>query len=168
MKLGSVLSRLHELETGLADEYGAVGERHAADHDVYHQCHAFATQCLEHAQALAPHAERYDEQVDGDDGSKGDGSDLWSGVLERFRRSGSGLPGRSSQAGTLLLRDLRALYLSAEECSISWVMVEQAAKAARDAELLETVKECHAQTELQVKWLVTRIKVAAPQALVVG
>ena len=47
-------------------------------------------------------------------------------------------------------------------------MAGQAAQAARDAELLETVTRCHTETELQVKWLTTRIKVAAPQALVVG
>ena len=59
-------------------------------------------------------------------------------------------------------------FLSAEEASITWVMAGQAAQAARDAELLETVTRCHTETELQVKWLTTRIKVAAPQALVVG
>jgi hypothetical protein len=45
-------------------------------------------------------------------------------------------------------------------------MAGQAAQAARDADLLAVVHECHAEVELQVKWLTTRIKVAAPQALV--
>jgi len=47
-------------------------------------------------------------------------------------------------------------------------MAGQAAQAARDAELLAVVTACHEETELQVKWLTTRIKVASPQALVVG
>jgi hypothetical protein len=47
-------------------------------------------------------------------------------------------------------------------------MAGQAALAARDGQLLETVSECHTETELQVKWLTTRIKVGAPQALVAG
>jgi len=65
-----------------------------------------------------------------------------------------------------LLAVLRTLFLAAEEVSITLVMAGQAAQAARDAELLAVVRECHAEVELQVKWLTTRIKVAAPQALV--
>jgi hypothetical protein len=58
------------------------------------------------------------------------------------------------------------LFLAAEGVSILWVMAGQAAQAARDRELLDVVRSCHTETELQVKWLVARIKVAAPQALV--
>jgi hypothetical protein len=163
MRLGPLLARLHELETDLAQEYRALGERHAADHDVYHQCHAFAQQCDDHAGRLAPVAERHGEHVAGDEGP-----DFWSGALERVRRAGSAVLGRSPETGVLLLRDLRELFLSAEECSITWVMAGQAAQAARDRELLALVTQCHEQAEHQVKWLVTRIKVAAPQALVVG
>jgi hypothetical protein len=56
----------------------------------------------------------------------------------------------------------------AQECEIDWEMVGQGAKAARDQDLLETVTECMEQTAVQVKWLKTRIKEAAPQALTVG
>ena len=163
MKLGPLLARLHELETELADDYRAIGERHAADHDVYHQCHSFALQCDRHARALQPHAARYGKEVEDDTGP-----DLWSGLLEQARHKSSELLGRAPQGGLLLLRDLRVLFLAAEETSITWVMIGQAAQAARDAELLETVTRCHTETELQVKWLTTRIKVASPQALVAG
>jgi Molybdopterin oxidoreductase Fe4S4 domain len=71
--------------------------------------------------------------------------------------------GRQPPAGILLLRDLRTLYLMAQECEIDWVMVGQGAKAARDKELLETVTQC-----VQVKWLTTRIREASPQTLTVG
>jgi hypothetical protein len=162
MKLGCLLARLHELEADLADEYRALGERHAADHDVYHQCATFSRQADAHAHALAPHADRYGEHVD--DAGPG----FWSAALEGVRHTTSELLGRSSASGLLLLRDLRVLFLAAEEVSITWVMVGQAAQAARDAELLATVTECHTEVELQVKWLTTRIKVAAPQTLVVG
>jgi hypothetical protein len=161
MKLGPLLTHLQELETGLGDDYRRLGERHAADHDVYHQCHAFARQCQRHADALAPHAERYAEEID-----HGEGPAVWATLLERLRREGSEVLGRSPQSGLHLLRDLRELFLAAEETSITWVMTGQAAQAARDAALLETVTRCHTETELQVKWLTTRIKVAAPQALV--
>lgn len=162
MKIGPVLARLHELETDLADELRALGERHAADHDVFHQCHTFALQCERHAAALQPVAARYREDVDDD------GPGFWSGLLESARRTASTSIGRVPESSLLLLRDLRKLFLQAEECSITWVMAGQAAQAARDQELLDVVRMCHQETEIQVKWFVTRIKVASPQALVVG
>jgi hypothetical protein len=162
MKIGPLLARLRELEADLADELRALGERHAADHDVFHQCHTFAKQCERHAAALEPLAARYGEDVDDE------GPGFWSGLLESARRTASASLGRVPESGLLLLRDLRTLFLRAEECSITWVMAGQAAQAARDQELLDVVHACHQETEIQVKWFVTRIKVAAPQALVVG
>ena len=141
MKLGPILARLQELETELADGYRAIGERHAVDHDVYHQCQSFAMQCDRHARALEPHVARYGEAVDTG------GADLWSGLLEPARLTSSEPLGRVPQGGLLLLRDLRVPFLAAEETSITWVMVGQAAQAARDQELLETVTQCHTETE---------------------
>ena len=163
MTIGPLLEQLHQLETGLADDYRALGERHAADHDVFHMCRAFARQCETHATRLAPHAERY-----GAEGDEDAGPDFWSGSLERLWRTGSEAVADTPRAGLLLLRDLRTLFLAAEEAGITWVMAGQAAQAARDAALLEAVRACHTETEVQVKWLTTRIKTAAPQALVTG
>jgi hypothetical protein len=152
VKLGTLLKSLRELEVALAEEYRANGERHTAEHDVYHQCQTFAMQCERHADALEPYATRYRE----------------NGVAGWDRLVGSAHLTAAADSGLMLLRDLQALLLAAEETSISWVMAGQAAQAARDAELLDTVTQCHSETELQVKWLTTRIKVGAPQALVVG
>jgi hypothetical protein len=66
-----------------------------------------------------------------------------------------------------LLEDLRMLYLRSQETAITWVMAAQAAKAARDKELLSIATDCQTETELQAKWFTTRIKTGAPQALVV-
>jgi hypothetical protein len=65
----------------------------------------------------------------------------------------------------LLLRDLRELYLGAQGTLIAWVIVRQGAMAARDKELLDVAKKCQPETDLQVKWLLTRIKTTAPQVL---
>ena len=146
----------------LADEFRLVGERHAAEHEVFHTCHVLAAQCEQHAVRLEQASERYHVDLPDDDGGP------WQGVLQAVRQKVSDVVGRTKEAGLVLLRDLRALWLAAEECSITWVMLGQAAKAVRDKELLELVTECHAETEIQVKWFVTRIKVASPQALVVG
>jgi hypothetical protein len=163
VRLGMTLKELHEAETALAEEYRTVGERHAAEHDVYHACASLAKQCHAHAEQLRPAASRYDQQLPEQDPPTSGG-----GLLAGLRRKGSELTGRQPPAGVLLLHDLRRLYLMAQECEIDWVMVSQSAKAARDKQLLEVVSECQEQTSVQVKWLKTRIKEAAPQTLTVG
>ena len=143
MKIRLLLGELSALESGLAATYRESGARHADDHDVYHQCVSFAEKAESHVTKLASSIERY-----------GALSDAGSQVHARD----------DDELG--LLAVLRTLFLAAEEVSITWVMADQAAQAARDADLLAVVHECSAEVELQVKWLTTRIKVAAPQALV--
>lgn len=146
MKLGLALVRLLREEERLAGECRAVAERRRDDHDIHHECVSFAGQCDAHVEALRPHVRRYAGDTTGD----------------------AALPPLPLEpAGSLdLLDDLRRLFLAAEDVSIHWVMAGQAAQAARDRELLDDVRACHSETESQVKWLVSRIKVAAPQALV--
>jgi hypothetical protein len=47
-------------------------------------------------------------------------------------------------------------------------MIGQAAQGAGDRELLEAVASCEGQTATQIKWLKTRMKQAAAQALLVA
>jgi hypothetical protein len=148
MKLASVLARLRELETALAAEYRAAAERQAAEHDVHHQLRQFAKTCDEHAGALARAAGRHAAA----------GEDV----------EAASLPTSSAPTGVPLLDELRSLFLAAAECSLFWTLAGQAARAVRDGALLDTVTACHGETELQAKWLVMRVKLAAPQALVVG
>jgi hypothetical protein len=56
----------------------------------------------------------------------------------------------------------------AAECDISWTMVAQAAQGARDPNLLGVATACQAHTTIQLAWIKTRMKQAAPQALVVA
>lgn len=142
MKIGPLLAHLNELETGLAAELRGAAERHRDEHDVYHQCHTFAVTADKRVQRLEPLAERYGARAE------------WK----------SALGGGSDQ----LLEDLRTLYVRAQESALTWVMASQAAKAARDQELLMLAAECQSETEVQAKWFMTRIKTGAPQALVVG
>ena len=67
-----------------------------------------------------------------------------------------------------LLRDLHDLYLIACECDIAWTLIGQAAQGARDRELLAVVQTCEAETAIQINWARSRMKEAAPQALVVA
>jgi hypothetical protein len=81
-------------------------------------------------------------------------------VAERY---GEGSPGEPD-----LLGDLHDLYRQAAHCDMAWTLLGQAAQGARDRELLEIVAGCEGETEIQLKWLRTRLKQAAPQALVVA
>jgi len=47
-------------------------------------------------------------------------------------------------------------------------VIGQAAQGTRDNELFVVVRACEAETAMQMKWARSRIKEAAPQALVVA
>jgi hypothetical protein len=161
MKIDLAIKDVQNAESDLGKRLRAIGERHATEHDLYHLGHTLARQCAEHLQQLAPSAERY--------GAGGGGGVPESpGVLETVRRRSGELLGRSESSGLLLLKDLRSLYLSAQEAEIAWVILVQAAKAARDRELLDVATSCHQETEACGKWLRTRIKESAPQVLATG
>jgi hypothetical protein len=51
---------------------------------------------------------------------------------------------------------------------MAWTLVGQAAQALRDEELFELVQGCEGETAAQLLWLRSRMKEAAPQALVVA
>jgi hypothetical protein len=142
VKIAPLLAHLLELEAGLGRELRAAADRHRDDHDVYHQCHSFAVTADKRMQRLEARAEPDAEQAP------------WT----------TAIGGGSDD----LLEDLRSLYLRAQECAITWIMASQAAKAARDQELLTLASECRSEVEMQAKWFMTRVKTGSPQALAVG
>ena len=149
MKIGLMIEQLADSERELADELTQVGERHASDQDVFHLTKTLAKIEQGHIDALAPHAKRYDVE------------------LERSAdHAGCARPsGRRSEPALLLLRDLRGLHLLAAGASLDWTALGQAAQAADDRELLELVTTGHSQTLRTLKWTTYRLKEAAPQAL---
>jgi ferredoxin-nitrate reductase len=74
-------------------------------------------------------------------------------------------PGRMGGFG--MLRDLHDLWMMAEESLVILTILHQAAKALRDADLLDVVTAVAETNSRQAAWLLTRIKRAAPQALIV-
>ncbi|MFE1781677.1 hypothetical protein ACFW9F_03560 [Streptomyces sp. NPDC059506] len=102
-----------------------------------------------HVGKLAPVADRYGEQRED----------------EPERLHAEGLAGTRS-GGVGLLRDLQDLYVLASFVDITWTVLAQAAQGARDRELIDVAGSCRADTRRQLLWLSTRIKQAAPQALI--
>jgi hypothetical protein len=151
VQLAHYLGLLHRSETELAEAYRQVATEHGHEPDVEHECRQLASQCDEHAKALQPFVDRYGEGQD-------DEPDQLHGQLFGGTRTGP----------LGLLRDLHDLYLMGTECDISWTMVGQAAQGVRDEALLDVVKQCEGQTTVQLRWIRTRMKQAAPQVLVVA
>ncbi len=162
MKLAVAIGQVQEAERELAVELRKIGERHAVEHDLYHLARTLARRCEEHLERLRPFAGRY-----GADDAPADVGET-PALLERMRHKTSELLGRSELTGMFLLRDLRNLYLQAQEAEIAWVILGQSARAARDAELVVLVDEVREAAETRGKWLRTRIKESAPQVLVGG
>lgn len=137
-------------ERTLADSFRAVAEGHAKEADVFHTCHLLAQWSDQHRERLAPVVERYGE----DD------------VTEPERLHADGLAEvRTGPVG--LLRDLQDLHVLASLVQTTWTVVAQGAQGLRDRELLEVATAANAETSRQLSWLNTRMKAAAPQALIV-
>ena len=151
MQLAHYLGLLHNAQIELAAAFREVAGAHGDEVDVANMCERLAAECDRHGEQLEPFARRYGE--DAPDEPERLHSELFKGP-----RSG----------GLGLLRDLHDLYLMATECDIAWTLVGQAAQGARDRELLAVVQGCEGETAIQLKWLQTRMKEAAPQALVVA
>lgn len=151
MHLAHYLGLLHRAEAELGRAYREISEAHQDEADVALTCKRLAGQCEQHAERLGPVAQRYAEDA------VAEPERLHSQLFSGTRTGGIGL-----------LRDLHDLYLMATEADICWTMIGQAAQGARDTDLLEVVNACAPETSVQIKWLRSRMKQAAPQALVVA
>ncbi|HST47772.1 hypothetical protein [Jatrophihabitans sp.] len=153
--LATYVGLLHRSEQTLAESFVTVGQGHQVEADVYHTCQSLAKLSLAHLEKLTPVVARYGEQRHGDD------------VEEPDRLHADGVAEvRSGAVG--LLRDLQDLYLLATLVDTTWTVVYQAAQGARDSELMEISQQCMGETTKQLKWLQTRMKISAPQALLVA
>lgn len=133
----------------LAESFRATAEGHAKAADVFHTCHLLALMSDQHREHLAPIVERYGEED----------------IEEPERLHAAGLA-QSRQGEIGLLRDLQDLHLLATLVQTTWTVIAQGAQGLRDTELLEVATKANADTSRQLTWLNTRMKMAAPQALI--
>ncbi|WP_432506697.1 hypothetical protein [Kineococcus arenarius] len=149
MHLATYIGLQHTASATLADSFRQVAQGHAAEPDVFTDCHRMAAMSQGHVERLAPLVDRYGEER----------------VDEPERLHADGLPGVRS-GGVGLLRDLQDLYVLASFVDITWTVLGQAGKGVRDRDLIAVVDACEQETQRQLLWLNTRIKQAAPQALI--
>ncbi|QIX27232.1 hypothetical protein ncot_11945 [Nocardioides sp. JQ2195] len=138
-------------EKTLAESFRAVADGHAQAADVFHTCHMLAQWSENHREGLKPIVERYGEDADVDEPER-----LHADGLAEVR------PGEIG-----LLRDLQDLHVLADLVQTTWTVVLQGAQGLRDHELLDVAISANAETSRQLSWLNTRMKAAAPQALIV-
>jgi hypothetical protein len=139
-------------EQTLAESLRTVGDGHARQADVFHTCHQLAGWCDRHRELLSPAAQRYGESTDVDE-------------PERLHADGLAEV-RAGEVG--LLRDLQDLHVLGTLVQTTWTVIAQGAQGLRDTELLEIARSCNEETSRQLTWLNTRMKQAAPQALIVA
>ncbi|MCP3423882.1 hypothetical protein [Nocardioides pinisoli] len=139
-------------EKTMADSFRAVAEGHAHVADVFHTCQMFAEWSEDNREALAPIIQRYGEADDVDE-------------PERLHAAGLAET-REGEVG--LLRDLQDLHVLATLVQTTWTVIAQGAQGLRDRDLLEVAQHAGDQTSRQLTWLNTRMKQAAPQALIVA
>lgn len=151
MHVGNYLGLVHHSEQQLADAFRKVAGQHGDEPDVFQTCQLLANWSQQHAEALKPLVDRYSEE-------KSDEPERLRQVLFESPRSG----------GLGLLRDLHDLYLLATEVQICWTVLSQAAQGLRDQALKAICDEFDKTTKRQLTWLMTRIKQAAPQTLIVA
>lgn len=150
MNLRTYLRMMDDAEHSLAGGFRTVADGHRAEPDVYWLCRTLADQCENHRRRLEPIRDRYREEE-----SEEQPDHLETQLLPRTRPGPVGL-----------LRDLQDLYTLACFVDITWTMLLQAAYGLRDRDLIDVVERCDDETKTQVEWLRTRMKNAAPQALI--
>jgi hypothetical protein len=155
MHLVTYIGLAHRAEQTLADSFRVVGQGHAQHPDVLFTCQALAGMSDDHVRRLTPIIDRYGEQGHGDD------------VEEPERLHAAGLAEvRSGPVG--LLRDLQDLHVLSTLVQTTWTVISQAAQGLRDRDLLRLAHDAGGDTSRQLAWLNTRMKAAAPQALIVA
>src|SRR3954454_19394296 len=141
---------LDESEKRLVKAFQQVRATHPDEPDIGALCKLFGEWSAEAEATLLPFVARYGERKQGEP--------------ERLDKA---LLVKRKQGGFDMLRDLHDLWLLVNESMISLNVLEQAARALRDKELLGALKKMQDRNERQQAWLQTRISQAAPQTLVV-
>ncbi|MFL5774467.1 MAG: molybdopterin oxidoreductase [Flavisolibacter sp.] len=151
MHIGNYIGLVHDSEKDMAEAFKKVSKHHAVEPDVMEMCKKLASWSENHSLNLKKFIKRYSENK--------------SSEPDKLKRTLFNKP-RTGPLG--LIRDLHDLWLMANEVQLCWVVLLQAARSLRDKELELACEQFDKQTQQQLEWLMTRIKQAAPQALVVA
>ena len=149
--MGKYIDLVHRTEEDLVKAFKKVAKAHGDEVDVYQTCMLLATWSQKLADELEGFVDKFKKEKDKE-------PDRLSDTLLKDVRKGS----------MALLRDLQDLYLIASEVEVCCVILKQGATGLHDKDLLSACEEVERQTKRQLSWLLTRMKSAAPQTLIVA
>ena len=151
MHIGKYIDLVHRTENDLVAAFKLVAKAHGDEVDIEQTCTLLSSWSKKLADQLEPVAKRYKKESDKE-------PDRLTKTLLRKARKGS----------MALLRDLHDLYLIVNEVLICCTILKQGGTALADEELVAVCEEIEHQTTRQSSWLMTRMKSAAPQTLIVA
>jgi ferredoxin-nitrate reductase len=144
------LGLLKDAEHEIALAFNSVADHHGDEPDVFEICRKFAQTSTVHEKAIARFTSIFGEASE-----------------HEARRVKNSLFRGPRSGGFGLVRDLHDLFLLVTEAHLAWMILLQAAQALRDKEMIAACTKLGGETDSQRSWLQTRIKQAAPQALLV-
>ena len=148
--LAEYLGLLKRAEHEIADAFKSVADHHGDEPDIFEICQKFAHTSTIHEEAIKRFTSVFGAA------SEHEASRVKHSLFKGPRSGGFGL-----------VRDLHDLFLLVTEAHLGWMILLQAAHALRDKELIAACTKLGGETDSQRSWLQTRIKQAAPQALLV-
>jgi len=151
MHIGKYIDLVHRTEEDLVEAFKKVAKSHGDEVDVYQTCMLLASWSQTLAVELEEFVDKYKKEKDKE-------PDRLSDSLLKDTRKGS----------MALLRDLQDLYLIASEVEVCCVILKQGATGLHDGDLLSVCEKIERETKRQLSWLLTRMKSAAPQTLIVA
>ncbi|MDF7815630.1 molybdopterin oxidoreductase [Hymenobacter sp. YC55] len=151
MHLPYYIGLLENSEKQLAEAFEYVANHHHDEPDIEQMCQKLSAWSREHHGKVQRFVEKYSEEK--------------SNEPSKLKRD---LFAEKRHSSLTLLRDLHDLWLLTQEVQLCWVVIQQAALGLRDEDLKACYTFCSARTKRQVEWLLSRIKQAAPQTLLVA
>lgn len=151
MHIGNYINMLHKSGEDLSKAFLMVAKQHGHEPDVKEMCLLLASWTDRLVEKIKPFTEKYGEKR-----SK-EPDRLMHTLFKKPRKGSMGL-----------LRDLQDLWLMSDEAQVNCIILRQAASGLHDKDLIEVCNEIEATAKRQASWLLTRMKAAATQTLIVA
>jgi hypothetical protein len=151
MHIGNYIDMVQRTGEDLSKGFRMVAKQHGDEPDVEETCLLLASWVDDLVEKVKPFAAKYGENKNKEPDR------LMNALFKEPRKGGMGL-----------LRDLQDLWLMSDEAQVCSIILRQAASGLHDKELIEVCDEIEATAKRQASWLLTRMKAAATQSLIVA
>jgi hypothetical protein len=152
MELSKYLSMVELNERNLADALIMVSDKHDRNAEIRNGARNLAAWSNAHIETLKPYIEKY-----GEDKSNNEQVQMLRGALFHGTRIG----------GLGTMADIQDLLVLANSTLSQWTSIHQGAMAISDKQLEVVAEKAMEETDRQVNWLKSQVKMNAPQTLTV-